>query len=217
MQFECNLMTRAEKRYLQCDDVTSPQPAWPKSRSHITEDRCGHAIIAKNTFGVTRLVFIKCSFSFYIYLAMPRGWQDLSAIIRDWTQASSSRIKSPNHWTARAFSIKHFSNLPWILENNKKTFLTLILTFVSVRAQLCLFATPRTVDCQAPLSLGFSRQEYWSGLPHPPPGGFPDPGMEPGFPVAPALAGGFLKHWATGASPTFLRVMGYCRILVYAS
>ena len=61
-------------------------------------------------------------------------------------------------------------------------------------AQLGLFATPRTVDCQAPLSLGFSRQEYWSGLPCPPPGGFPDPGMELGFPVAPALAGGFLKH-----------------------
>ena len=43
-----------------------------------------------------------------------------------------------------------------------------------------LFATPWTVACQAPLSLGFSRQEYWSGLPFPSPGDLPDPGIEPG-------------------------------------
>ena len=38
-----------------------------------------------------------------------------------------------------------------------------------------LFATPWTVACQAPLSMGFSRQEYWSGLPFPPPGDLPKP------------------------------------------
>ena len=43
---------------------------------------------------------------------------------------------------------------------------------------------------QAPLSMEFSRQEYWSGLPFPTPGDLPDPGMEPGTPVSPALAGG---------------------------
>ena len=41
-----------------------------------------------------------------------------------------------------------------------------------------LFVTPWTVARQAPLSVGFSRQEYWSGLPCPPPGDRPDPGME---------------------------------------
>ena len=51
-----------------------------------------------------------------------------------------------------------------------------------------LFAAPRTVAHQAPLSLGFPRQEYWSGLPVPSPGDLPDPGMESG---TPALAGGF--------------------------
>ena len=40
--------------------------------------------------------------------------------------------------------------------------------------------TPGTVACQAPLSMGFSRQEYWSGLPCPPPGDLPNPGIEPG-------------------------------------
>ena len=45
--------------------------------------------------------------------------------------------------------------------------------------------------CQGPLSRGFSRQEYWSGLPCPAPGNLPGPGIEPTFPVSPALAGGF--------------------------
>ena len=42
-----------------------------------------------------------------------------------------------------------------------------------------LFVTPWTVACQAPLSMGFPRQEYWSGLPFPPPGDLPDTGVEP--------------------------------------
>ena len=53
------------------------------------------------------------------------------------------------------------------------------------------FATPRTVAHQAPLSKEFSRQEYWSGFPFPPPGNLPDPGIEPTSLVSPALAGGF--------------------------
>ena len=50
------------------------------------------------------------------------------------------------------------------------------------------FAIPWTVASQAPLSMGFPRQEYWNGLPFPSPGDLPDPGIEP---VSPALAGGF--------------------------
>ena len=46
-----------------------------------------------------------------------------------------------------------------------------------------LFVTPWTVACQASLSMGFSRQEYWSGSPCPPPGDFPDPGIEPRSPA----------------------------------
>ena len=59
-------------------------------------------------------------------------------------------------------------------------------------AQLYLtLATPRTVACQAPLSIGFLRQEYLSGLPFPPPGDLPHPGIEPVSPALPALAGRF--------------------------
>ena len=46
-----------------------------------------------------------------------------------------------------------------------------------------LFVTPWTVAYQAPLSMGFSRQEYWSGLPFPSPGDLPNPGIKPRSPV----------------------------------
>ena len=52
--------------------------------------------------------------------------------------------------------------------------------------------TPWTVAHQAPLFMGFSRQEYWSGLPCPPPGDLSDPGIEPMSLTTPALADGFL-------------------------
>ena len=55
--------------------------------------------------------------------------------------------------------------------------------------QLCV--TLWAVTHQAPLSMGFSRQEYWSGLPRPPPEDLNDPGIEPPSPASPALAGRF--------------------------
>ena len=55
-------------------------------------------------------------------------------------------------------------------------------------------ATPWTVACQAPLSMGFPRQKYWSGLPCPPPGDLPDPRIEPVSLMSPASAGRALYH-----------------------
>ena len=52
-------------------------------------------------------------------------------------------------------------------------------------------ATPCTAADQAPLSMGFPRQEYWSRLPYPPPGDLPEPGIKPASPAAFALAGKF--------------------------
>ena len=58
--------------------------------------------------------------------------------------------------------------------------------------QSCLtLYDPMTVACQVPLSMGFSRQEYWSGLTLPLPGDLPDPGIEPMSPESSALAGWF--------------------------
>ena len=56
-----------------------------------------------------------------------------------------------------------------------------------------LFEMLWTVACQTPLSMGFSRQEYWNGLPFPPLGDFPDPGIKPASPAAPALQAGFYR------------------------
>ena len=58
---------------------------------------------------------------------------------------------------------------------------------LSCFSRVQLFVRLWTVARQAPLSMGFSRQEYWNGLPRPPPGDLPDPGIEPTSPVAPAL------------------------------
>ena len=62
-----------------------------------------------------------------------------------------------------------------------------------------LFAAPWTVARQAPLSMRFSRQEHWSGLPFPPPGALPDPGREPVSPVASALQAGALPPRCQGS------------------
>ena len=61
--------------------------------------------------------------------------------------------------------------------------------------QLC--ATPWTVARQAPLSMGFTKQEYWSWLPCPPPGDLPNPAIKPVFVASPALAGRFFTTSGT--------------------
>ena len=59
----------------------------------------------------------------------------------------------------------------------------------SVLSHVQLFSTPGTVAHQVPLSIEFSRQEYWSELPFPPPGNLPNSGTETESLVSPALAG----------------------------
>ena len=65
-------------------------------------------------------------------------------------------------------------------------------------SRVLLCAILWTAARQAPLSMGFSRQEYWSGLPFPTPGNLPNPGMEPTSPVSPALAGRFFIDVSAG-------------------
>ena len=60
-----------------------------------------------------------------------------------------------------------------------------------VLSRVRLSVTPWTEAHQTPLSMGFPRQEYWSGWSFPPPGDLPDPGIQPASPVVPALAGRF--------------------------
>ena len=66
-----------------------------------------------------------------------------------------------------------------------------------------LFVTPWTVAYQASPSMGFSRQEYWSGLPFPSPGDLPDPGIQPG---SPALEGDTLTSEPPGKPCKFSQI-----------
>ena len=81
------------------------------------------------------------------------------------------------------------------------------ILFTPVCAQVLsyvrLFGIPWTVAHQAPLSMGFSRQVYWSGLPFPAPMDLPDPGIEPVSPVSPVMTGGFFTT-ETPRKPFFL-------------
>ena len=74
---------------------------------------------------------------------------------------------------------------------------------LSCFSRVWLFVTPWTIAHQAPLSMRFSRQEYWSGLPFPPPGDLPDPGTEP-----------CLLHWQVGSLPLAPRHMGTSRYVL---
>ena len=89
-------------------------------------------------------------------------------------------------WWLHKISLQNYNTLAFALENVIQSNTHLVV--VQSLSLVWLFATPWTIAHQAPLSMGFSRQEYWSGLPCPSPGDLPDPGINPS---SPALAGGF--------------------------
>ena len=74
---------------------------------------------------------------------------------------------------------------------------------VSVLSCVWFFATPWTIAHQAPLSMGFPRQEYWRGLPFPPLGDLPDPRIELVSLASPSLACGFFTTGTTWEVPTY--------------
>ena len=108
------------------------------------------------------------------------------------------------HLLANSFVPLSTAEIPYILQGTRNLpgLFCFLLRRVSAWvlshfSSVQLFVTLRTVAHQAPLSMGFSRQEYWSGLPCPPPGDLPDPGIEPVSLMSPALAGGFFTTGAT--------------------
>ena len=80
---------------------------------------------------------------------------------------------------------KPFSKFYQVMYLSSGQFCMTIMKWSEVKSlsRIWLFATPWTVTCQAPLSMGFSSQEYWSGLPFPSPGDLPNPGIQPGSPA----------------------------------
>ena len=77
-----------------------------------------------------------------------------------------------------------------------------------------------TVNCWAPLSMGFSRQQYWNGWPCPPPGDLPDPGIKPTFLTSAALARGFFSTsttWEALPSVQFSSFQSLSRVRLFAT
>ena len=131
---------------------------------------------------------------------------------------SDPRVLTPTLLLPHRLSCKVDSDSNWRTPSN--IFLNVCITFayVILSYSMCvpvwvrmrrlsrfsrvrLFVTLWTVACQAPLSIGFSRQEHWSGLPCSPPGGLSDPGIESTSLGSPALAGGFFTTLATSKAP----------------
>ena len=76
---------------------------------------------------------------------------------------------------------------------------------LSLFSHVQLFVTLWTITHQAPLSMGFFRQEYWNGLPHPSPGDLPDSWIELVSLMSPALVGGFLTTSTTWQTLIYVR------------
>ena len=83
----------------------------------------------------------------------------------------------------------------------------LLCSVLSGFSRVQLFETPCTVASQAPLFMGFSRQEYWNGLLYPPPGDLPDPGIKPTSPSSPALQEDSLTLNHQGSPPCYSLVI----------
>ena len=101
--------------------------------------------------------------------------------------------------TGSDYTVVEFQNYPHhtfiFLDRLQKAVLLLLCVHAQMLSCAPLFVTPWTVDSHVPLFMGFSRQKYWSGLPFPPPGDLPNPGVEP---RASCKAGRFFTIWAIG-------------------
>ena len=114
---------------------------------------------------------------FFYFLAMPCGMWDLSLLSRNWTWA-------PLYWKCSILATEPSRKFHCYC-SVAKSCPTLLQSHVWAVAR------------QAPLSMGFSRQEYWSGLPFPSPGNLPNPGVKP---ISPASAGKFFTTESPGKS-----------------
>ena len=127
------------------------------------------------------------------FLLHPEAWLPGFSLSLILVQSSFSYEIFPDHhtlkwasaaWVGGKFGAEWIHAYVWLsLSAVRLKVFTLLIDYVLCCAQSLscgqLFATPRTVGCQSPLSMGLSRQEHWSGLPFPPPGDLPHPGIEP--------------------------------------
>ena len=110
---------------------------------------------------------------------------DHRSLSRDWSCAPSLEVRSLKYWITREVPQHYFS-----CHYKIYIYIHMYVCVFSCFSHAWLFATLWTVTRHSSLSIWFFRQEYCSGLPCPPPGGLPDPEMEPASLRSSALAGG---------------------------
>ena len=130
---------------------------------------------------------------------VPQSWDHKELDTTEWlstaqhTESPPSLAMHPEHLSPHSKESQHRGNL------SPQTSICACMLNCLSRVRLC--ATLRTVAYQTPLSMGFSRKEYWSGLPCPPPGDLPSTLTEPSSLRSPALAGRFFTSRATWEAP----------------
>ena len=110
------------------------------------------------------------------------------------------KIGKQNSYSSKSFKFNIIISIYVMANNVKVTSVRNYWVKVKSLSRVRPFATPWTVAYQAPPSMGFSRQECWSGLPFPSPGDLPDPGIERRFP---ALQADAFTVWATRVAQWF--------------
>ena len=100
--------------------------------------------------------------------------------IRAFSNESTLHMRWPKYWSF-SFSISPSKEIPGLISFRMTGWVVVVV--VKVTQSCPTLATPGTVACQTPLSMGFSRQEYWSGVPFPSPADLTDLGIEPASPA----------------------------------
>ena len=103
-------------------------------------------------------------------------------------QGSNLSLLCLLHCRQMLYHLSHQGEASYIIDKASLSNLLLLLLLLSHFSRVQFFVTLWTVNHQTPLSMGFSRQEYWSGLPFSSPGDLPNPGIKPGSPVLQADA-----------------------------
>ena len=142
-------------------------PVFLPGKSHGQRSLEGYSPWGRKELNTTEWLSLS-SFSLFLF----NGLMSITAMMGRWTLNGLDN----EHLLSKANLTMTMAN-SWYSSNSDLPRLDL---WMRACCHVQLFKTPWTIACQAPLSLGFSRQEYWSRLPFPPPGDLPYPEIEPG-------------------------------------
>ena len=126
-----------------------------------------------------------------------RHWNCVLCIARQILIHCTTREVNSVRFRMEVLTIAKFAAIGLGIDGSQNKEQPMLACLLSCFSHVWLFVTLWTIVRQAPLSMEFSRQEYWRGLPCPPPGELSDPGIEPESPAAPALQVDYLllSHW----------------------